>query len=56
MSITLNKYTVSKENNEFFAQRSKSTAKRDLSKDGLILEMYNKLEEQNKIISEIQGE
>ena len=55
MSITLNKYTVSKENDEFFAQRSRSTAKRDLSKDGLILEMYNKLEEQDSIIKELQG-
>ena len=55
MSITLNKYTVSKEEGEFFAQRSRSTAKRDLSKDGLILEMYNKLEEQDSIIKELQG-
>jgi hypothetical protein len=54
MIFTLNKYTIAKHGTTFVATRGNAPQQRDLSGDGLILEMYQKLKEQEKRIAELE--
>ena len=49
--VKLQNYTVAKAGTEFKAYKTKPEVFRDVSKDGLILDMYNKIKEQEQQIA-----